>query len=210
MKGIGLRGAGGGRRLGRPSPHTAGGAATSSGDPARLRHSTCPLLGFRKLLRPAAPPAVHGSGPRCGAAPSGGGSSQTPGPWLRQAARSPRWMVGLPPMEAGDAAFVGSVGFACGDAGFPGWPLESAEVLGRVPLWLHREKAPSPTAGVPSASCVPSSQKIRSSGIRPLGGIVKYRCLPKSYKQRETPLWCLRCLLYSGFQRGEKVPLKTV
>ena len=167
-------------------PHPLGTLRGSAAQPVLPRDSA-------SLCAPRPRPAVLRSGPRCGAAPSGGGSAQTPAPGLRRAARSPRPMVGHPPwkqeMQPLLAAWALPVGMQASWAGSwkvsRCWGERRFGCTGR--MLLHQ------AAGVPSASCVPSSQKIHRSGIRPLGGIVKYSCLSKSSKQRETPLWCLRC-----------------
>lgn len=119
-RGCGARGAAG--SLGRPSPHPARGAATSFGDPARLRRPARPPPGYCEPLRPAAPAAVLSSGPLCGAAPSGGGSAQTsssPPPtagfptWKKQmqpllAARAGLWGCRLPGLALGKCRGAGA------------------------------------------------------------------------------------------------------
>lgn len=151
MKGIGAAGRGGRRAApAAPAPippaappHPLGTLRGSDAQPA-LPRDTVSLCALRPRRRSSAldlgaarlPP---GAPPR---------TPQLPGCGGQHAPRVPRW--GFPPGSS-KCSLCWQPRFGYGDAGFPGWPLESAEVLERAPLWLHRENAPAPSSGC--ASC---------------------------------------------------------
>lgn len=141
-RGCGAQGAAG--CLGRPSPHPARGTATSSGDLARLRRPARPRTVSLCALRPRRRSSALDLGAARlppGAAPR---TPQLSGCGWQHAPRIRRW--GFPPGSS-RCSLCWQPRFGSGDAGFPAWPLESAEVLERAPLWLHRENAPAPSSG---------------------------------------------------------------
>lgn len=147
MKGIGAAGRGGRRAASAAPapippaapPHPLGTLRGSDAQPALPRDTARPCA-----LRPRRRSSVRDLGAARlppGAAPRG---PQLPGCGGQRAPRVRQWSF---PPGSSRCSLCWQRGLGCGDAGFPGWPLESAEVLGRAPLWLHRENAPAPSSG---------------------------------------------------------------